>query len=499
MSYQAGSDLVFTASPGRDFVARRGFLGIPFAERLGLPREAIESYFALPSDAEIEVVMPGERARRGGGDYLYVVPADSCHRHDRWFVRMRPARGGVKERWSTCCRIDELDRAKAKYLACLSKLRAHHLNRVSPTARPVADVLTEFVALSSHRHHVLGKISGGYLASVFYSVERLIRWIGDMHVGDVDKFTSARWMEWAKGAMPGGGGYSHNTAFADVYMLRAALEAVLNTDDVLYRAPFEMPAEAPTSNEAFTPGDIARVPVAAETGRIWDAGTGDWKRDGDGAYVLRRTEIARAARPYGRFFLLGVWFGSRTKVNLNLSWTDNGGPWIDLDRKLLHRLGKNEEESAKRRGFCDIPDTIVPILRAWRDEDLAHGCDRVLHTWDYGPIAETCYQVWYGLLEAAGAQRLNPHCLKHTCVWILKLEEVPLASAADYLFTWPHTLVKRYGPDWDARSTSRAAQAIGSMKLFNERYRDEAVRKALVAAGAPAPANDDDPVVEMTA
>jgi hypothetical protein len=332
-----------------------------------------------------------------------------------------------------------------------------------------------------------------------YSARRLAQWIDDMRVGDVDKFTSAKWMGWAKALMPAGGGYSHNTAFADIYVLRAALETVLNSDNVLYQAPFEMPAEAPTSNEAFTPDEIARVPVAAATGRIWDAEAKDWKRDGNGAFVLRRTEVARAAKPYGRMFQLGVWFGSRSGVMFKLSWTDNGGPWIDLDRKIFHRLGKEEEETTKRKGFCDIPDEVVPILRAWRDEDIARGCDRVVHTWDDGPIAETNHKVWDRLLEAAGAQPLNPHCLKHTCVWILKLEEVPLAAAADYLFTWPHTLVKHYGPDWDARSTSRAAQAIGSMKIFAERHRDEAARKALVAASVPTPANDDAEPVEMTA
>lgn len=465
------------------FAQRIAPTGLTLAHKFNLTNDRIESFFAPPTPDEILVVWPGERARKGLGDYLYLVQADASHRHDTWYVRMRPVREGFKARWSTGYRKDELPLAKEAYLDCLARLRDQELKRIIPGGQPVAAILEEYIDYQYDRVFALRKLKPASLDAAIADAARLIPFIQDKTVDDIDKNTSAAWMLWARGAKPAGGGYSHNTALGSINLLRAALERGLKSAG--YVAPFEIPRPSKVHNAIFLPHEIDRVPIAAANGWIWDHKTNDWKmttdKYGQPVHATVDARTAESVKPYGRYFLLGIWFGSRSAVTTSLTWTDEGGSWLDLDRGVLHRLGSEEEESTKRKGFCVIPAAALPILKAWRKEDRAHGCRYVIHKPHFAPITTFRHYLWYKLLEMAGSKVIKPHSTKHTCVHILKLEGVSLQMAADYLFTRPETLVAHYGPDWDLESTRPAADALGTMTKFRAAHSPKRSNLRLVA------------------
>jgi hypothetical protein len=488
------------------FMARRAPAPMSFRERLAMPIECVEDHYALPRPSEIVVVYPQSFKDQGclvkaprKGDYLFFRQPTVDRVNGYWFVKMRPADGPKGERWSTERRFDELECAKQDYINYLAVLRANHLGKISPESCPVPEILERFVADLSRRYYDLKVIRSSRLDTAMDAIGRLLPIVDTMRVGDIKKVFSATYMAWARALMPAGGGYAHNTARGALCILKEALESILSSEWNSYHAPFEIPKPEFSFIEIFNPDEIERIPVAAETGRQWDSEAKKWRQKldpttGELVFDLRRTEVARAAAPYSRLFQMGIWFGNRVSVSLNVSWMNDGGPWFDLQRGILHRLGSEEEETSKRKGFCHIPPHALPILRAWRAEDLAHGCVNVIHTYNYLPLKEVCYSIWHRLMAAAGARELAPHACKHTCAQVLKLEGVPIEQASAYLFTTLETLINRYGRDWDVGMTRDAAAAISAPVNFLARHREEEMLRSMIGDHPPrsAPSNAND-------
>jgi integrase len=295
----------------------------------------------------------------------------------------------------------------------------------------------------------------------------------------------------------GGLGLKHNTAAGDLAILRRALETTLTTPASAFRAPFEIPRAEKVLHGIFSPAEIARIALAAFEGRVWDASAGDWARAPDGSPALCDRKTARAREPLGRIFRLGLMFGSRPCVHLRVTWVDLGGPWIDLDRRILHRLGRAEEETAKRKGRCRIPKADLPTLRAWRDGDLARGIVHVVHRPDGAPLARVDYRVWRRMMAASGARPLGPHSCKHTLVQAMKRARVALSAVAEYVFTREKTLQEHYGADWDEALTAQAARALSDPAFYSRGWpQDGEVVGAGGLAATWADAETDDAAAE---
>jgi integrase len=467
--------------------------------RLELPPTTVEAFYRPPEPHEVVVVWPKRAGRHPDlpckfvtkaprrGDYMYLRWPTDDRDNPYWCVKLRPARGPTKDgRWSTKCGLDELADAIEQYIALFARLIDEHINGVSPGARVAAEVLTEFVTEQAKRKgHGEGKITDETFVNVTDAIKRLYPYIDGWRVDQFEEGFSRNFMVWAKQPAPEGRGLAHNTARASVGVLRFALESMLRKGR--YMAPFPIPPEEKVVINIFAAGEMARVPIAAETGRIWDRETNDWQREvdpvtGELRYATRRPEVARAALPYGRFFQLGWIFGDRRSNYQRLTWsgTDNT-PWIDLENGVYHGLGAADRKSSKLSGDREIPEAHKPMLRQWRDADWAAGVDFVLHGWDGRPVRNFCYQVWYGLLEAAGAQALHPHCLKHTCVTMLRTAGVPRIAAAAYLSTWPNSLDKYYGK-FDAPVRRPAVEALGSLDHYAHWWKDRLDGAATIAA-----------------
>lgn len=439
------------------YAKRRRPVATSFRDRVSTGAiAATEAPASAPSRLEdVQVVMPGDRTPRLG-DYLFFRQPTTDRLEGYWYVHMRPARGIRGERWSTKCTFDQVEMAKKAYLDHLADLDGEREAKAHPERQFVADILAKFIEDAGHRHHDLNKISSDRLENIIANIRRLVPFVRDKRLGQIDRTFSGKFMEWATTAKPRGGGWAHNTAALSVWTMREALETVLSDAWNQYRAPFEVPDFTYTSIEVFSPEEIKRVKHVGTTREQWCAETKSW--------IPRRTEEFNGSFPNYRLFMLGLWFGNRLKVSLNAEWVNNGGPWIDLERGRMYRLGTAERETSKRKGYCRIPKNVLPVLKAWRDEDKKGDHTRVVRLWDNTPLKEVCYRTWYAMLKAAGVRPLSPHACKHTCAQMLRLKGVPLEQASMYLFTLMETLVRNYGADWDDDLTSEAAEAISSIE-----------------------------------
>jgi hypothetical protein len=418
------------------------------------------------------------------GDYLFLRKPTRDRKHAYWSVKMRAKVGPRGAKWSTKCLLEELERAVVRYIGYFAELRNLHLNGVSPLSRLVTDVLSDFVTMSSQRCHGAETIGTKRHDAVLGATKLLIPYVDGMRVGDIGPGFTDPFMAWATADKPNGAGITHNSACGVLYLLRHALESVLVTATSRYVAPFEIPAVKYSPIEVFSPDDIVRVPIAAETGWIWDTEANDWMTEIDPqtglrVRVVRRSDSARAARPYGRLFWMGVIFGARLTVILNTSWTaESGGPWLDLEHGIYYKLGSKEDENGvKLKGACQIPPEHLPMLRDWRADDARRGFNRLFHLWDGGSPFEPNRLIWYALLEAAGARGLKIHCLRHTCVMIMRTSGVPMEAAMAYLEATARTL-RRYGK-WDFRVQGPAVQALGSMAGYRKWHDEEIAARAL--------------------
>lgn len=81
-----------------------------------------------------------------------------------------------------------------------------------------------------------------------------------------------------------------------------------------------------------------------------------------------------------RFLQVGFYSGTRSAAVLNLRWRKHRvAGFVDFPTVTLFREGPEAPESRKRQPPCRIHDRLLPLLKAWRDDDLAAGVARVVH------------------------------------------------------------------------------------------------------------------------
>jgi integrase len=170
---------------------------------------------------------------------------------------------------------------------------------------------------------------------------------------------------------------------------------------------------------------------------------------------LTRDEAARllwAARrsrnkSLARVILIGLYTGTRIGAILRLRWVhslDSG--WIDVDRGILHRRGRSEKETKKRRGDCRLPRQLLGHVRRWREGEH-------VVTWAGNPIND----ITTGFKAACMLAKLDgvtPHTLKHTAVTWAFQRGMSLEDASGYFSTSAKTLedvYRQHHPDYQGR------------------------------------------------
>lgn len=419
------------------------------------------------------------------GNYLYLrKPTPNGDREGAyWCVKMREPLGDKGDRWSTRCAPDEVMLALDIYLKYVDAAQKKEADLIAPGDRLVTDVLKDFVRAQAGRVHGGGDLKDSSFLRVTYAVDRLLPFVDGKLVKHVTRAFTDEFMEWAKGHMPGGAGYGHNTSRASVYAMRFALDSQLNTETHFYQCLFPMPREYLGGVEIFDAEDLEHIAYAARTGLVRDPLTGAW---GD---TPRPTKERRAAEAYERVPMIGAHYGERIDGILKLTWDgEDGTPWIDIEGKMIRGLTYGRKRGPKGTGDRLIPDSHIPIFLAWRTRDRLLKRRYVIHDWRGERLKAPNYRVWRGLLKAAGVKYLGFHGLKHTCVTILRIGGVPQEIAAIFLHTLPHTLNRYYGVR-DVTTCRQAVEAIASLDTFRHWCRDRKANQEVIADLAAANAN----------
>lgn len=145
-----------------------------------------------------------------------------------------------------------------------------------------------------------------------------------------------------------------------------------------------------------------------------------------------------------RFTRIALATGRRKGAILGLKWIPslhNG--WVDLERGVIHFLGKAEEESKKKKGIVRIPSKLLAEMRTWEQDGpsvISYG----------GQTVKNIKTAFNHAVRRAGLEDVTPHTLKHTAVTWAFIEGMSLEMATDYFATSRETLedvYRSYSPD----------------------------------------------------
>ena len=189
-----------------------------------------------------------------------------------------------------------------------------------------------------------------------------------------------------------------------------------------------LPAMAPSRRTSLTRPQVARL-LAGALGIRWSI---------DGARLPRRQKSTRTQRKRAaRFIIIALYSGTRHSAVTAASWVPcTDGPWIDINKGILHRRGDAEEETKKRRPPARIPPRLLAHLRRWRrmDMELAKTPCRWVISKSGERLAGKLRKGWAGARDDGGLDRsVTPHVLRHTCGTWLANGGISSREAADFL------------------------------------------------------------------
>lgn len=163
---------------------------------------------------------------------------------------------------------------------------------------------------------------------------------------------------------------------------------------------------------------------------------------------LRPNEVERlmanSAPHIRRFILIAIHTGRRKTAITGLKWVPSlHSGWVDLDRGVIHFLGKAEEETKKRKGVVTMTRTLLADMRSWEQdsENVISFAGQPIHRID---------KAFRRAVERAELEDVTPHTLKHTAVTWAFMKGMSLEMAVDFFATSRETLenvYRSYHPD----------------------------------------------------
>lgn len=319
--------------------------------------------------------------RRAKGPRLYL--------RKRWGQSWWVIRDGASES-STGCGAGELEKAEralATYLA----------DKYEPprTARSLSQILIADVMTMYLREHAPSAHNVSFIKA---TAEPIIEWWGEKCLADIRGATCREYVAW-RTKQPirrrkSGKLVSDQTARHDLKTMRAAINHYHREYGPLPSVPsITLPEKAAPRERWLERTEARRFLMAA-------------RRD---AHVYR-------------FIVLSIGTATRHKALLGLRWmTSTEGGWIDLDRALVYRRPDGKAETKKRQTTARLPDRLLPLLRRWRERDMALGITHVIHFKGRGGL-DKMRRAWATARAAAGlGDDVTPHVLRHTAItWALQ-------------------------------------------------------------------------------
>jgi integrase len=399
--------------------------------------------------------------RRAKGPRLYLK--ERSGREAVWIIR-----DGSYER-STGCAYDRLGEAERKLALYIAEKWTPAdgdtiRSRRDPTQVGVVEVLALYAAERAPQLKADPRSTAGFIA-------HLNAWWGDKMIADVKRSTCRGYVahRTAQPIKHGATGrtVSDQTARRELETLSAAIGYWHGEDTLTTRPVVTLPDKPDSPRDALTRSQAAAL-LKAALGYRKDA-HGHWVRLG-GSAIANRGHLRR-------FILIGLYTGTRHSAMTALLWHESPTQaWVDLDKGMIYRRGKREQDSAtKRRPLVKLPPRLLAHMRRWREADLTRAA-RAREDGDapplYGsilhhggnPLAGKIRRGFAACVRDAGLpEEITPHWMRHTCATWLMEQGAEMWEAAAYTGMTTAVLERHYGhhrPDHHAG----AIRALGGMR-----------------------------------
>ena len=443
--------------------------GAPIAS--GIPPEVLAHILAYP----IDVPLLGVNDERPFGKWcLQPRMADKGRSSDVVYL-YRPNGSRVSTRVPVSSDDWEL-RAELRARAVIAMERDALLSRIAPEMVPVCDLLGDYLDAAGARAD-RGEIKEGSIVDYRKRVARLAIYLKETTVDKVGPDFPDRYFTWIEEQ-----GFSFNTAIDDLSLLRRGINEAMSRRKSSLRVHYHLPLRRGSEKRPFTPPEFDRYLLAALGFVFKNEHTLLMEADPDTGEMrpVRRSpeEIARRA-PFFIAVQIGVGTGTRKMATCELSWVNVGGPWIDLDEGVLHRIGDNQRETSKRRGHALLSQELLDLLRPIAEADLKSGCIWVVHDANGRRLQTLDVHVWREILKDACVEKRVYHATKDTAVQIARTEKMPLHDTAEYFRTTPRTLTMHYGSDFDLGLQTDISDAMGKRVSWRRKHVVNEARKAV--------------------
>lgn len=400
----------------------------------------------------------------------------------RLFLRERSGRapvfvildsGGVEI--STGCGPGERAGAEEALARYLTRKHTSAAGTHNPGMLPVADVLNFYADHKDPGPAATPREKDLYDRSLIY-VEHLLRFFGTRPISDIRAAICRDYVRWRTHEGPAAPEWperrarkvSDQTARRELVVLSAAINHY-HAEFTLDMVPaVTLPAMAPTNRRGLEHREAAALLAGA---------LGFYR--GDTGRIIRRPKSTRTQRKRtARLIIIALYSGSRHGAIRESSWLPRmDGPWIDVDRGILHRRGIAEKETDKRRPPARIPPRLLAHLRRWREADLAAGRQWVISV-GAEKIAGKVRKGWIGartdgrtMCDTLPASA-TPHWLRHTAGTWLAQGGASVREGADYLGMSEEVFERVYyhqSPDFQERIGDAFSAAKGRARAIRER------------------------------
>ena len=167
----------------------------------------------------------------------------------------------------------------------------------------------------------------------------------------------------------------------------------------------------------------------------------DWRTRDEVAQMIRAArKLNKDGRHLARFILVSVYTGTRKSATLALELQPcTHAGWIDVDRGVLHRKGRDERATNKRRGSAKIPRQLLGHARRWKKLGNRYAVQTIR-----GERVGDIRKAWAGMKSKLEFNPGTPHVLKHTAITWAMQRGASLTDAASYFDTSVETLQRNY-------------------------------------------------------
>jgi len=334
------------------------------------------------------------RPRKSARLYLRAGRQDG----DRWRPAVWIIRDGGRDTSTGCgeSEIREAEKSLQEYIG--GKYQPERLNSRSPSAIPIADVLTIYCEDVAPRH--------AKPENTISRCDKLLEYFGDKMLSAVNGALCRDYAKWRG---------SDSAARRELEDLKAAINHHRREGLCSEIVGVALPEKGLPKDRWLTRIEAARL--------LWAAWRARQKGRGGEPDRLTRQHLAR-------FILVGLYTGTRAGAICGASFVAvSGRGWVDLENGRFYRKALGVRETTKRQPTATIPPRLLAHMRRWQRLGL---CETAIVEWQGRPVTRVS-KSFARAAKDAGLDGVSPHTLRHTAATWMMQNGVSLDAAAGYL------------------------------------------------------------------